>query len=296
MFGVSLSFAVKRWPEPSEWTKFLVEELDIKDAQFTFDLIDPFWDKTRRSQMVNDAKKCCKNHGISIHSAFAGLAYYTFNGLMNQDAGARESSKQWWYSAVELSSELETPIIGGPLGGMTVSVSKNKALSENLYQEQIEFIFSLCEHAKKMGLKTIMFEPTPLKREFPHSVEQALTMAEELRNTAIPVRFLVDIGHALYQPLYGEKANMIDWLEKLKNHIGAIHLQNTDFQSDSHWGWPHKNGNFDVSDFFKLLESQQLSHLPMFLEVFYPFELSDEEVIANIKSSVAYCKSALQTS
>jgi hypothetical protein len=52
-----------------------------------------------------------------------------------------------------------------------------------------------------------------------------------------------------WNALYGPKDNMPEWLNGLGRSIGALHLQNTDFQSDSHWGWPDKRGLFDVAAF-----------------------------------------------
>jgi D-erythrulose 1-phosphate 3-epimerase len=107
---------------------------------------------------------------------------------------------------------------------------------------------------------------------------------------AVSVKLLVDIGHALYQPLYGPKANMPDWLNGLGRSIGAFHLQNTDFQSDSHWGWPDKRGLFDVAGFAREVRAAGLEDIPAFLEIIYPFELADEAVLANITSSTEHCR------
>ena len=40
-FGVNLSFAVKRWPEPEVWAAFVRSELGVTLVQFSFDLLEP---------------------------------------------------------------------------------------------------------------------------------------------------------------------------------------------------------------------------------------------------------------
>ena len=83
---------------------------------------------------------------------------------------------------------------------------------------------------------------------------------------------------------------MAEWLNGLGRSIGAFHLQNTDFQSDSHWGWPDKRGLFDAAGFARDVRAAGLDEVPAFLEIIYPFELADEAVLANITSSVAHCR------
>jgi hypothetical protein len=83
---------------------------------------------------------------------------------------------------------------------------------------------------------------------------------------------------------------MPEWLNGLGRSIGAFHLQNTDFQSDSHWGWPDKRGLFDVAGFAREVREAGLEDIPAFLEIIYPFELADDAVLANITSSVAHCR------
>ena len=85
---------------------------------------------------------------------------------------------------------------------------------------------------------------------------------------------------------------MPEWLNGLGRSIGALHLQNTDFQSDSHWGWPDKRGLFDVAAFARDVRAAGLEDVPAFLEIIYPFELADETVLASITSSVMHCRRA----
>ena len=59
---------------------------------------------------------------------------------------------------------------------------------------------------------------------------------------AVPLRFVIDVGHALYRPLYGEDASLVPWLTELRDHIGVLHLQNHDYRADAHWGWPDARG------------------------------------------------------
>ena len=86
-FGINLSFAVKRWPEPHVWAKVVRETLGLELVQFTYDLLDPWWPEHRT--LAARVRRAADDYGISIHSAQVGLAMYTYNGLLHPDPDAR---------------------------------------------------------------------------------------------------------------------------------------------------------------------------------------------------------------
>ena len=152
----------------------------------------------------------------------------------------------------------------------------------------------ISEYAGAAGLDHVEVEITPLAREVPSTVDQSLKLLSDLDGRCrVPVRLLVDVGHALYQPLYGPQVTLDGWLAGLGTSIGAFHLQNTDFQSDSHWGWPDRRGRFDVAAFGRQVAAAAIGDVPCYLEVIYPFEEADEDVLASIKSSVIHCRQAV---
>ncbi len=292
--GVNLSFAVKRLPEAAQWAKFVREELGLDIIQFTFDLIDPWTPEAPRRALAAQARQAAADYGITIHSAFVGLAAYTYNGLLHPEEAGREAARLWWERAIALTAELGSTGIGGQLGGLSVADAADPDVAKARYEEAFAAWTALSRTAADAGLETMYIEPTPLQREFPHTVEMCAQMARDWRGqTAIPVKYALDVGHALYKPLYGEDAALDRWLSELADDIGLLHLQNTDGGSDSHWGWPDPRGTFDVAAFGRQVRQAGLEDRPIFIEVFYPFELADAAVLDNIKSTVAHCKAQL---
>ncbi len=293
-FGINLSFAVKRWPEPHAWARIVRESMNLSLVQFTFDLLDPWWPEESRDGFIKAIRHACQEYDITIHSAFVGLANYTYNNLLHPVAEVRAAALTWWKRAVEIAAELGAKAVGGPLGGLSVSDAGNEERRSELYSGLLDAICQISSLAKSAGLEGMLIEPTPLEREYPHTVFQAQQMLQYLEGKVhVPVRYVLDVGHALYQPLYGSDASIAEWLEHLGQDIGVFHLQNTDFLSDSHWGWPHEGGRFDVAAFAQDLKDRGLLYCPIFLEVFYPFELSDSAVLENIVHSVKHCQVAL---
>ena len=293
-FGINLGFAIKRWPQPHEWATVVRDELGLDLVQFSFDLLDPWWPEHRR--LAARTRAAAEEHGVRIHSAQVGLAKYTYNGLLHPDPDARAASVEWWRRAIDVAADLGCVAMGGPVGAITVPELAEEGTRKRRYVELIDTLGELSEHAEAAGLESLLVEPTPLVREIPSSIAESERLAQELEaRCVVPVRYVLDVGHALYQPLYGEAAGLADWLHPLARYVGVLHLQNTDFQSDSHWGWPDERGHFDVEAFAAEVRASELRDVPVFLELFDAFEADDARVLRQTVTSVEHCKKALAT-
>jgi sugar phosphate isomerase/epimerase len=277
--------------EPEVWAELVSRQLGLRLVQFTYDLLDPWWPASARNGMAARVRQSTADWGLEIESAFSGLANYCFDGLLHPEAEGRSASLEWWKRAFDVATAVGAKASGGPLGGMSATDAADPQRRAQRYRDLLDAVEELTVAAKDAGLERLQVECTPLAREIPHTVEQSRKFLSDLEGRcAVPVKLLVDIGHALYQPLYGASARMPAWLHGLGRSIGAFHLQNTDFQSDSHWGWPDKRGLFDVANFAREVKAAELDDIPAFLEIIYPFELADEAVLSNITSSVLHCR------
>jgi D-erythrulose 1-phosphate 3-epimerase len=288
--GINLSFALKRWPEPERWAAIVDERLGLRSIQFTLDLIDAWWPQAERSAMARAAKAAADAHGIAMHSAQIGLAGYTYNGLLHPDATARTLARDWWARSIELAAELGAGAAGGPLGALSAADAADAGRRDSLYAELLEHIHELAEAARRQGLSALLVEPTPLPREIPSTIAQTERLLADCAGTAVPLKLVIDVGHALYRPLYGEAVTLEQWLRPLAAHVGVLHLQNHDFRSDAHWGWPDARGSYDPQQLYRDAAACGLADVPVFIELFFPFEQDDAEVLAQVESSVAACR------
>jgi D-erythrulose 1-phosphate 3-epimerase len=292
--GINLSFAIKRWPEPERWAWIVREDLGLDLVQFSFDLLDPWWPAVERGAMARRVRRAVADHGLQLHSAQLGLTWYTFNGLLHPDPSGRAIAGEWWQRALETAAEIGAPAIGGPLGALSAAETADQATVQQRSSELIEATIAVSNAAAAAGLRGLLIEPTPLPREIPHTIDQSRQMMIDLRGrTGVPVTYVLDVGHALYRPLYGPDITITDWLVPLRGDIGVIHLQNHDYASDAHWGWPDPRGSYDVAALGRSLRDAELGEIPVMLELFYPFELADNTVLENTISSVRHCIAAL---
>jgi hypothetical protein len=79
----------------------------------------------------------------------------------------------------------------------------------------------------------------------------------------------------------------------LRDDIGLLHLQNHDYQSDTHLGWPDPRGEFDVAAFAQTVRRLGLGDVPVAIELFFPFEMDDATVLATLRSTVDHCREVL---
>jgi sugar phosphate isomerase/epimerase len=287
-FGTNLSFGVKRWVEPESWTRVIRHELGLDLAQFSFDFVDPWWPAELRQPLARRIRKACADEGITLHSAFVGLAHYSYNQLCHPLAEGRAAARQWYRNAIDFAAELGVECIGGPAGAVSADDALDADKVEARYQELLTDLHALTSYAKTAGLTSLLIEPTPLTREFPWNISGAQRMQNDLAGqTAVPVQWCFDWGHAIYQPLYGKaEAKTLPWLQACKDHIGQIQLQQSDGQLDRHWSFA-SDGIVDPHEVVSEICAVGLSHLPIFLEVFYPFEWTNEQVLADMKTCIA---------
>jgi D-erythrulose 1-phosphate 3-epimerase len=283
--GINLSFTVKRWVEPEVWTSLLAG-MGLELAQFSFDLIDPLWPSSLRTPLAREHRHAADAREIMIHSAFVGLACYTYNNLLHPAAEGREAAKLWWRGAMETAVELGTSRVGGPLGGMSVRDASDPTRRAERLETLHRDLHDLLEYARTLGLTEFLIEPVPLTRETPWTVTEARDLVTRLSSPSLPVRLCVDIGHALYKPLYGDDASLEPWLA-VGESVGVLHLQQTDGLSDSHWGLDDPRGLVRLESVRNALEMTGHTKLPVILEVFHAFEANDELVLQDVRSSIA---------
>ena len=292
--GVNLSFCVKRWITPDHWARLAREHLGLDLVQFSFDLVDPTWPDDLLAELAQDMRHACQQHRITIHSAFIGLAHYTFNQLLHPNPRVRDQAETWLGRAYAFARRAGITRVGGPLGAIASRLDGHEApsLSQEDYRDLITRMLRLGEIAAAHGMSELYVEPTPMRREWPWTIAQARRMAADVAGSKVPWKFCLDWGHGTFAPLYGNAPNLMQsWYAALPGHIGAIHIQQTDFEFDRHWDFTERGG-VDPGAAATLQRQAGLVDCPVFLEVFYPFERDDASVLDAVRKSIAILKPA----
>lgn len=294
-FGINLGFCTKRWVTPELWTGVVRDRLGLDLVQFSFDLVDPMWPDAIVDRHAAEVRRAAEVAGITIHSAFIGLAHYSFNQLLHPDPAVRNYAEYWLGRAYRFAALAGIPRVGGPLGALAARLdgSEAEALDPADYAELVTRMHRLGERAAAEGLSELYVEPTPLRREWPWTIGQARQMMNDVAESAVPWRLCIDWGHATFAPLYGDVTDgMETWLRDLGDVTTAVHIQQTDFAFDRHWDFTVP-GEVDPLEAAALLRRTGTDTCPVFLEVFYPFEEDSRTILAALETSCARLKHAL---
>lgn len=285
--GLNLSFATKRWLEPKQLANMCKEIFKVKHIQFTWDLIDPWWPDKERDQLVEEYRAAFEAEDLVIDATFGGLASYTYAQLLAPSKTQRDISMIFFKRAIDMTVKMGAKVMGTPIGGMSYDESRIPSRREERYQDMLKCLYNLAEYGKEKGLEEIHIEATPLATEFPHSPELSVQMMEDLSDTAIPIKLLVDWGHALYKPLLKEEADIKLWFKKCRPYIGSIHLQQTDGMLDRHWSFV-KDGIVTPELIMEATSEADLDDIVQYLEVVTIFEEDDDSVYEDMKESMKY--------
>ena len=296
MLGVNNCWAVKRHVEPKAWVEITATEFDVEYVQFSFDILDPRTEKLALDQIVSETLDCCMEYGVKIHSCFTGLAAYSYNLLLHPNFAVRRDAVDWYEKALILAANLKSEAVGGHIGAFSVSDFNNETRRTFLTSNLLETLRHLSSLGKRLGLKSLLWEPMPISREPPSFIEDAKSLLSEANEgSSIPIKLCIDVGHAC-NPKARSKRDLDPylWLRELGAESPCIHLQQTDGKADRHWPFTEEYNKIGVikgDELISALEESGAEETYLFLEIIHPFEYLEKRVIEEIKKSIQYWKS-----
>jgi len=296
-FGLNNSWAVKRFAEPEEWVEIAATKMEVKMMQFSLDLLDPML-VSDTSEYVMRTRDACRRYGVMLDSCFTGGIAYMSNLLLHPFPAMRRDAFSWYSKAIELSRQLGTKSLGGHFGAMSVKDFSDQSRRDALISELIERVESLSKTGLEMGLERLLWEPMPVSREPPSTIDEAQTLLKRLgKGVAIPVKLCIDVGHAcnpnsVNSPSY----DTYEWLRRLGADSPCVHLQQTDGKADRHWPFTREHNSVGLIEGKKVvsaLDASGAGDVKFFLETFPAFEQKDDDVLLDLRDSVRYWKEFL---
>ena len=292
--GVNNAFAIKKWIEPEEWTRVIVEEIGLKNIQASFDLFYPSLREADFQFIGNEINNALNKYDARVSSTFTGLMAYSQNMLDHPNPVVRKAAIDYYVDAIKISSMIGAPTTGGHFLSFSIKDFNDKKRKEYLMGSFFESMIYLSEIGLKNKLNSLTWEYMPIPYEPPHTVEEAKSLFKELNSySKIPIYLAFDLGHTTSFDL--EKGNkntdVYHVLENLIPITNIIHLQQCDGIGDRYWPFiPEYNeiGIIDPKKILNLIRDYSDHKIDLVFEFFHGGEISGKKIIEDYKYSTNY--------
>jgi sugar phosphate isomerase/epimerase len=287
--GINSCFAVKRWPEPSDWAA-VVSDLGLDLVQHSLDLVDLDTSQDDLDQQAEDVARACQNAGLSLHSTFTGLAAYSANLLLHPDRTRRDRAAAWYRRAIDFTAAAGGRSTGGHVGAYSVADYADSARRAGLWRELQDQLSELAAYAHAAGLDSLMVENLAAARE-PSSMAGVRSLLTPGDDTHVPVVVCLDVGHQCVAGAAGDERDPYAWLASLGAFAPVVQLQQSDAVADHHWPFtPEANaaGRIEAARVLEAIRDSGAGEVALVLEIIHPFEASDDQVLADLRVSAEY--------
>jgi len=292
--GINNAFAIKKWVEPEEWIRVIVEEIGLKNIQASFDLFYPSFKEANFSFVCSEINSALKKYGARISSTFTGLNAYSQNMLVHPNPVIRRAAIDYYIDAIKISSKIGAPTTGGHFLSFTIKDFNNKKRKEYLMQSFFESMIYLSKIAYENKLSSLSWEYMPTPYELPHTVEEARCLYEEINSyTKVPIYLTFDLGHttAFDLEIGNKDRDVYHVLENIIPMTNIIHLQQCDGVGDRYWPFTpeyNKVGIIDPKKILKLINDCSDHKVHLIFEFIHGCELSGEKIIEDYKYSAEH--------
>ncbi len=287
--GIDDCFAVKRWPQTSEWGPIVRDRLGLRLVQHTLDLVDLDVDDPR------SLRRDLAALGLELHSTFTGLAAYSSNLLLHPTPDAREAAEAWYRSAIAWTAVAGGRATGGHVGAFSVADWTDPGARRERWSDLLASLGRLAREARTAGLDHLLVENLAAARE-PSTMPMIRDLVTDGDTQHVPIRLCLDVGHMCVPGTSGPERDPYAWLAAVGALATVVQLQQSDAGGDHHWPFTtarNAEGRIDADRAIDALGEGGVESCALVLEVIPAFEQPDDEVLDDLVASVEYWREAL---
>lgn len=286
--GLHLGFATTRYNDPKIWTNLVRNKFDLDYVQFVSDLLDPAMPDKIINKEIEKINFYTKKNNIQIKHTITSPRY---NYMGHYNPIISTYWKKWLMKFVNISAKLGADGASSLLGIYSFNDLKNNfVLTEN---KIINGWVKLSEHAKKKGLKYLIWEPMSIKREMGDTIISVKKLHKKLNSKSkIPILLNLDVDHGNSTSKNKDDFNPYQWIKKLGHLSPAIHLKQKTKDIFSHKPFIkkyNKTGIIKPEKIINELKKLNIDEVTMYFEFsFREREPYDSRAIKDIRESVKY--------
>ncbi|MEM2884629.1 MAG: xylose isomerase, partial [Thermoproteota archaeon] len=227
-----------------------------------------------------------------IDTTFTGLIGYSMNLLAHPDLGMRLEALRWYEQAVLAASKLKARGTGGHVASMSVKDfgdGRRRSYLESFLIESLQYLASI---ARAQGQDFLLWEPMPLSREQPCTMDRAKELlAEANERSKLPIKLCIDVGHQCAWDAKGKDLDPYAWLRELAPESPVVHVQQTDGKGDRHWPFTeefNRKGIIEAGKLLEAIDSSGAKEVTLVMEVIHASEEREGKVLEDLKESSKY--------
>jgi sugar phosphate isomerase/epimerase len=231
-----------------------------------------------------------------VSSTFTGLAAYSLPLLLHPDRDARRRAAAWYERAIAFTALAGARRTGGHVGSLSHADHADPARRAQLWLELEQTLGELARTARAAGLDGLLVENMACARE-PATMADVSGLLAPGTPAAAAIELCLDVGHQCVPGTGGEERDPYAWLRRLGARAPIVHLQQTDADGDHHWPFtPAHNaaGRIDAPRVLEAIAASRAERTELILEVIPPFEQDDDEVLEDLRTTVAHWRAALR--
>ena len=223
--GINTGFAVNRFSEHDEWIRVVGQDLGLRRAQITADMLNvdlPGKVLFKQIQVINQA---CEDHDVMITSSFTG-AFTRVNHLAHPDSDIRQHWISWFKKFVDLSVDLGCTSMGSHFGIFTQRDNNDPIIRQQRRQQNIDGWHEIAHYAKERGLKFLTWEPMSISREQGETLIETHLLQKDVNNGApLPFKLCLDVDHGDVSSTNPDDTDPYAWLSEFATVSPLIHLK-----------------------------------------------------------------------
>jgi len=290
--GINTGFATNRFVEADDWTGIVGRTLGLRIAQFTADLLYPWYGAAVVDGQVEAIRECARRHDVAIETTFTS-AFTRVNHVMHPVPAIRQAWIEWFKTFCEISRRLGAEGVGSHFGIMTVRDCADAATRARRVAEGVEGWREIAEHAKGLGIEYLLFEPMSIPRENAHTIAATAELYEKVNgDIAIPMKLCLDVDHGDATSGDPRDVDYEAWLREFGAVSPVVHLKQSSADKSGHWPFTAEHNAKGVvrpEKVLRALEEGGAERVSLVLEFSFRERFPAEgRVIDDLRESVDY--------
>lgn len=288
--GINTGFALNRFPLPEQWLKVIGDDLDLRYAQLTADLINPSLGNKIISKYIEKINKNCRRFNVTIDSVMTG-AFTRVNHLSSPDKDIRNFWIDWFKRLIDIAIDIGANNVSSHFGIICYDDLYNR--HEFILNETVNGWKKLATYGKEKGLKYLSWEPMSIAREYGDTIEETKKIQQALQGSDIPIYLCLDVDHGDVTSENPRDTNPYEWIKEFAKISPLIHLKQSLADKGGHYAFIEEyniKGKIHPEKILRTLdESGALEDTLLLLEIsFREREPIDSNVHKQLKESAQY--------